>query len=73
MLPFDLKNSTVELEVRTKRKEHGNVKSIHPDECPALWKTNPALANTKEVFFSITDNAYFPASTVRSFINIKYF
>ena len=33
MLPFDLNNSTVELEVRTKRKEHGNVKSIHPDEC----------------------------------------
>ena len=57
MLPFDLNNSTVELEVRTKRKEHGNVKSIHPDECSTLWKSNPDLANTKEVFFSITDTA----------------
>ena len=55
MLSFDLKYSTVELEVRTKRKEHGNIKSIHPDECPSLWKSTPALANAKEVFFSTTD------------------
>ena len=57
MLPFDLKNRTVELEVRTKRKEHGNIKSIHPDECPSLWKSTPALANAKEVFFSTTETA----------------
>lgn len=54
LIQFDLKNSMVELEVRTSRAEHGNIVSVHKDECPDFWRSHPELTDTKGLYFSTT-------------------
>lgn len=57
IIQFDLKNSTIELEVKTKRAEHGHIARIHKDECPEFWASHPELSSLKELFFSTTDTS----------------
>ena len=57
IIQFDLKNSTIELEVKTKRAEHGHIARIHKDECPEFWASHPEISSLKELFFSTTDTS----------------
>lgn len=57
LIPFDLKNSTVELVAKIKCAEHGNIARIHKDECPEFWAQHPELSSTKELYFSISGDS----------------
>lgn len=58
LIAFDLKNSKVELEVKTKINDvHGHIARVHKDECPELWDTHPELSSLKELYFSTTDTS----------------